>query len=413
MSTETSDQDLAAGPPDDSQIEIGPAVSGSEISSRRVGIIAAISAAESTDAVDAALLARLAPEDADLPFLRVPAGSVDRARPDRRYQLSTVRDYVDSQGRTKDVVVMRGDLETVLDAAKASRSVRALNRRNAQMVAQRGFRALAVATAPIAADQSVGDFTVYGIVPVRSLAQGDFRAEATTRPGEWVRVNLWTGLLRVQHWANVAAVFILSCTGYYIMDPFFGPWYRDGMDVGYLMGWIRLIHFVTAFLWLGIGLTRLVLLFISRDRYLRWRALWPLNSKSDLRNLGAVAKYYIFAAKEQPLYLAHNPLQQLTYTAVYIAGLGQMGVGFALYSLYHTSNPFWALVATPAHWIGIPNLRLLHALLMFFLWAFVIAHIYLAVRADSLERHGGVSSMLNGGVWLRRGSRPVDAPEVE
>ena len=46
------------------------------------------------------------------------------------------------------------------------------------------------------------------------------------------------------------------------------------------------------------------------------------------------------------------------------------------------------------------------------LWAFVIAHVYLAIRADSIERHGGVSSMVNGGVWLRRGAKPEDAPEV-
>lgn len=395
------------------QVEIGPPISGSAISSRRVGLLAAITSADSTDIVDQALAAQLQEEDAELPFIKVDPAHVDPANVERRYQLSTVRNYVDSQGRTKDVVVMRGDLEDVLDATKAPRDVKALNRRNAQMVAQRGFRSLAVATAPLSADGTLGPYTVYGIVPVRAHTTGNFRQDAAARPGEWVRVNVWTGLLRVQHWANVVAVFVLSCTGYYIMDPFFGPWYHDGVDTGYLMGWVRLIHFVTAFIWLGIGLTRLVLLFVSRDRYLRWRALWPLRTQEDLSNMGKVAQYYLFMRKEAPLYLAHNPLQQLTYTAVYIAGIAQMGVGFSIYSIYHMNNPFWRMVSTPANWVGVPNLRLLHALLMFFLWAFVIAHIYLAVRADSIERHGGVSSMLNGGVWLRRGSRPVDAPEVE
>jgi Ni,Fe-hydrogenase I cytochrome b subunit len=64
------------------------------------------------------------------------------------------------------------------------------------------------------------------------------------------------------------------------------------------------------------------------------------------------------------------------------------------------------------HLIGIPGVRLAHTMMMFALWAFVIVHVYLAVRADSLERHGGISSMINGGVWLRRGAKPVDAPEI-
>ncbi|MGI5951568.1 MAG: Ni/Fe-hydrogenase, b-type cytochrome subunit [Brooklawnia sp.] len=403
MSTDTA-------PP---QVEIGPPISGSEISSRRVGLLAAITSAASDDPVDQALGAHVHPDDTELPFIHVDDGQVDPARQDRRYQLATVRDYVDSSGRTKDVVVMRGDLEAVLDATKAPRNIRALNRRNAQMVAQRGYRSLAVATAPLAADGSLGEYTVYGIVPVRVAAPGDFQQDAAARPGEWVRVNLWTGLLRVQHWANVVAVFVLSCTGYYIMDPFFGPWHHDGIETGYFMGWVRMIHFVTAFLWLGIGLTRLVLLFISRDRYLRWRALWPLYNKEDVRNMGRTAQYYLFLRKDAPLYLAHNPLQQLTYTAVYVVGILQMAIGFSIYAVYHMDNPFWRLVATPANWVGLPNLRIAHTMIMFMLWAFVIAHIYLAVRADSIERHGGLSSMLNGGVWLRRGSRPVDAPEVE
>jgi Ni,Fe-hydrogenase I cytochrome b subunit len=45
-------------------------------------------------------------------------------------------------------------------------------------------------------------------------------------------------------------------------------------------------------------------------------------------------------------------------------------------------------------------------------WAFLMLHIYLAVRADTIERHGGLSAMISGGVWLRRGSHPVDDPNL-
>ena len=69
-------------------------------------------------------------------------------------------------------------------------------------------------------------------------------------------------------------------------------------------------------------------------------------------------------------------------------------------------------MATPNYLFGVPALRNFHVVIMFLFWAFVIAHIYLAFRADSTERNGGVSAMINGGVYLRRGSKPVDAPEV-
>lgn len=414
MTADTTAANPASQEPREAQgIEVGQPISGSHVSSRRVGLLAAVSAVGSTDPVDAALLDALEAESKNQPYLRVPQGLVDPARPDRRYQLATAPNFPDSSGNLHDIVVMRGDLEAVLHAANTPRSARVIHRKNAQMLTQRGYRVLAVASARLADDGTMSKYVVHGIVPVRPTAAGDFHSDVTRGVGGFVRVNIWTGLLRWQHWANVAAVFILSCTGYYIMDPFFGPWYFDGVETGYFMGWIRLIHFVTAFVWLGIGLTRLVLLFVSRDRYLRWRALWPLNTKDDLRYLGQVAAHYLFLRKEPPLYLGHNPLQQLTYTAVYGAGILQMIVGFGLYGIYHQSSTFWRIMSAPANVIGIPGLRLLHTMIMFFLWAFVIAHIYLAVRADSIERHGGVSSMLNGGVWLRRGSKPIDAPEVE
>ena len=57
-------------------------------------------------------------------------------------------------------------------------------------------------------------------------------------------------------------------------------------------------------------------------------------------------------------------------------------------------------------------LRLIHYLVM---WAFVIfipLHIYLVIRADNVERDGGLSAMVGGSVWIRRGSAPVDDPSL-
>lgn len=394
------------------RLTIGNSFSAGRLSESRVLALAAAAPADTTDPVDEAAATSLRADRPDIPVPVVDEEDVDPARLDRRYSLARVRAFPLSDGTTADLVVMRGDLTTVLKQAAIKREDRTILVKNADLATRRGCRPLGIATAPVDAEDRVGAFTMEGFVTVRPESLRGVSADMASSPGAWARVNVWSVSLRYQHWINVAMVFILSCSGYYIMDPFFGPTARAGEPTGFLMGWIRLIHFTAAFVWLVVGATRIVSAFTSRDRYLRWPTLWPLKSKRDLRLLGQVVKHYAFISEEGPLYLAHNPLQQLTYTALYVACGIQMATGFMLYGLYHQSVAFWMLVSTPVHWFGIAGVRLFHAMVMFGLWAFVIAHVYLAVRADSLERHGGLSAMINGGVWLRRGSHPVDAPEI-
>ncbi|MDR2347046.1 MAG: Ni/Fe-hydrogenase, b-type cytochrome subunit [Bifidobacteriaceae bacterium] len=371
--------------------------------------LAAVTCADSQDPVDLALAEALAANRADLAKPSVDRADFDPAKPDRRYSLAMVRYFPLQEDTRSDVVVMRGALEAVLAKASISRKDKALMRRNAAWAEARGWRALALATAPVSGRNKVGDFTVEGFVYVGSAASKEL---PNAGPSNWAWVQVWSASLRVQHWINVAIVFTLSCTGFIIMDPFFGPSDATSNEVGFLMGWVRLIHFAVGFLWILVGATRVVAAFTSRDRHLRWNAWWPLKTKRDVKHLVEVVGYYALLRQEAPLFLAHNPLQQITYTGIYIACGVQMATGLTLFGLYHQTNWFWELMALPTHWVGVPFIRLVHTLLMFFLWVFVIVHVYLAVRADSLERHGGISSMINGGVWLRRGSQPVDAPEV-
>jgi Ni/Fe-hydrogenase b-type cytochrome subunit len=391
------------------EVQVGGAFTLGELSEGVILGLAAVTSADSQDPVDLALRETLAADRPDLEKPPVLPEDADPATPSQRYKLTLVRYFPLRDGEHSDVVVMRGALEPVLAKAAISRKDKALIRRNASWALARGWRALTVATAPVTGRDQVGQFTVRGFVYV---GVGSPKPLPNEGPSNWTWVQVWSASLRVQHWLNVAVVFTLSCTGYIIMDPFFGPAAGQGDDVGFQMGWVRLIHFAVGFLWILVGLTRVVAAFTSRDRHLRWNAWWPLKTKTDVKRLGQVVGHYALISHEAPLYLAHNPLQQLTYTALYLACGVQMLTGLALFGLYHQTNWFWELMAAPTHWFGIPFIRLFHTLIMFFLWAFVIVHVYLAVRADSLERHGGISSMINGGVWLRRGAQPVDAPEI-
>ena len=392
-------------------IRVARAYSVRKLSPGRLLAMAAVAPFDSEDPVDVALHASLRVNRPDIVPIRVPEDEFSPATPKRKYSLVRVDDFP-VEDVPKNVMIMRGDMESVLAKATISREERTLFIRNAEVMRMSGQRCLAVASAEIAEDGTVGEFFVEGFVAMVLEKPSQVAKKFSSNPNEWVRINIWSATLRFQHWANMALIVIMSMSGYYIMNPFFGPAAETGHDVGYLMGWVRLIHYVSAYLWLGLGFSRLVLSFTAKDRQLRWRSLWPLNSYEDVKGLWGTIQYYLFLKKEGPLYLAHNPLQQFAYTGIYVMCLIQMLSGIVLYGLYNQTDWFWVIVAYPMHWMGVSTIRMIHALIMFVLWSFVIVHVYLATRADALERHGGVSSMVNGGVWLRRGAKPVDAPEI-
>jgi Ni/Fe-hydrogenase b-type cytochrome subunit len=393
------------------RIQIGtPASLGPTSSARLVALAAAAAPADSDDPVDLALLQETRAFYDERPMPPVETVSFEPATPERRYSVTRVRGLRLPDGTdVEELDVMRGDLRAVAAATRLSPDRRLLLMNNASYVGRRGYRPLAVATAPVSEDDA-GRFEVHGFVPVRTARAKGFRADVSSRPAEWVRVPVWPATLRWLHWLNVVAITLLTVTGYYIANPFF-----DGSrgGAGFFMGWVRFVHFAVAYGWVTLGLWRLYLLFFSRNRFVRWPALWPLKSRQDVRNMGRTISAYLLVHPENaPTYIAHNPLQQLTYTGIYVLALVEVVTGFGLYGLYHTDFWLWSLLQWPVGLLGEPLVRQLHYVIMLVFWIFVVLHIYLAVRADTLERHGGLSSIISGGVWLRKGSHPVDDPNL-
>ncbi|MCL1838043.1 MAG: cytochrome b/b6 domain-containing protein [Propionibacteriaceae bacterium] len=411
----TSTDQLEKPPPTKAKLIAGTAFSVGKISEARIIALAAASAPDSTDPVDLAIKKTLRRDYPQLQMPEVDARDVDPATAERKYSLTRVREYPREDGTKEDLVVMRGELQAILPKVKKRLESRSVFKKKAKIAIQRGWRPLAVAVAHVKEDGTVGPFTLHGFVSIGHKTGGEEAndADIASGPATWARIYVWSPSLRVQHWANVALVFILSCSGYFILDPFFGSTSVTGEPSGYLMGYVRFLHFCAAFAWLVTGLTRIWAAFTSSDRYLRLSSLWPLKKKEDFVNLGKTFQHYTFIKTESPMYLAHNPLQQLTYTGVYVLCGVQMLTGFTLFGLYHQDNWFWAFMATPIHIFGVAYIRLFHTIVMFLLWGLVIGHVYLVFRADSVERHGGLSAMINGGVWVQRGTQPVDAPKVE
>jgi Ni/Fe-hydrogenase b-type cytochrome subunit len=176
----------------------------------------------------------------------------------------------------------------------------------------------------------------------------------------------------------------------------------------YLMGWVRFLHFAAAAVLVATVIVRVYWLFAG-NKYERWVALFPVRPR-DWVNLVKQVKYYLMIQPEKaPHYLGHNPLQQLSYTAVYGLALLQVITGFALYGQSDPGGFFFTVFG----WIGpllggMPVVRFVHHVATWGFLTFIPIHIYLATRADLLERGGAISSIISGGRFVPSRQEFVD-----
>lgn len=224
-------------------------------------------------------------------------------------------------------------------------------------------------------------------------------------PGyKWV--YLWGTPLRVMHWAAALSIVVLAVTGFYIGKPYFMT--SGEPSSHFLMGWMRFLHFGAAGLLVATGIVRLYWMFAG-DKYERLAALFPVKPR-DWINMFKQAKYYLMIKPEQaPHYLGHNPMQQLSYTGIYVLALLMVATGFALYG---QSNP-GGLIYTLTNWIGalvggLQRVRFIHHVASWAFLIFIPIHVYLATRADVMEHSGTISSIFTGGRFVRSDVKYVD-----
>ena len=206
------------------------------------------------------------------------------------------------------------------------------------------------------------------------------------------RVYVWEVPVRIFHWAHVASIAVLAFTGYYIGHPFITVPSETAQT--YLMGWMRAIHFVSAFVF-GLGFLARVYWFFVGNRYASWREWIPV-SRERWAFFWKQFKYYIFLERERPLYPGHNPVAGLSYAVVGLMILIQGLTGFALYAEPY-SGGFWrAAFGWLLDLFGNQTLRMIHHTLMWLFAAFFIVHLYMAVLGEIEEQNATITSIVSG-----------------
>jgi len=218
-------------------------------------------------------------------------------------------------------------------------------------------------------------------------------------PVEYKQVYLWHWPVRGMHWIAALCIVTLIVTGFYIGRPYFST--SGQASDHFLMGWVRFVHFLAAGVLVATAILRAYWLFAG-NQFERWKALFPVG-RADWVNLVRVLKAYLFIEPEKaPHYMGHNPLQQVTYTALYAVALTQVVTGFYMYGLADPGGFFF----TTFGWVGAllggaQVVRFVHHVLLWFWLIFVPIHVYLTIRADVVHKESRVSSIISGERYVR------------
>lgn len=204
------------------------------------------------------------------------------------------------------------------------------------------------------------------------------------------KVYVWEFPIRFTHWIITLCILILSVTGFYIGRPFI---YASSSEQ-YIMGWMRLIHYIAAYIFMMSMIIRIYWAFMG-NKYASYKEWFPFSAKR-FKDLIGTLKFYLFLSKEPPYAVGHTALAGLTYLIVFAIFIFQIISGFAIYSVTH-SGAIWTVLGG---WLlGImylPTIRLYHHLFMYVILAFSLMHIYITWYSACKEKNGLMLSILSG-----------------
>ena len=204
---------------------------------------------------------------------------------------------------------------------------------------------------------------------------------------ERVRLYVWQAPVRITHWVTVTCIVVLSITGAYIADPFLIP------PGGSVMGTVRLIHVLTAVIFLTSGLVRTIWLLVG-NRFARWSAFIP-TSRNQATELFRQAGYYGFVRREIPKVLGHNQLAATAYLALFALLFLETVTGFTLDGI-NGAQPAQSLFGWVSDLFGPQLVRQIHHLSMWAILAIALFHVYSCVLVDHIEHNGLMSSIFSG-----------------
>lgn len=210
---------------------------------------------------------------------------------------------------------------------------------------------------------------------------------------------IYPAAVRAWHWLHALAITVLAVTGYLIANPL--PSMTGEASDHFLMGYLRLTHFIAAFVF-ATGLFVRIYLAIIGNEYARELFIVPVWRREWWGRVWHEVKFYAFVTRKMSKNPGHNPLAQFFMWAINVVlALFMVCTGFALYS-QGTGAGSWADTMFGWVFVLVPSsqtVRMWHLMGMWLMLLFIIIHIYMVIRAEFMSRQNGVRVMLDG--WRR------------
>ncbi|MEN8138873.1 MAG: Ni/Fe-hydrogenase, b-type cytochrome subunit [Bacteroidota bacterium] len=208
------------------------------------------------------------------------------------------------------------------------------------------------------------------------------------------RVYVFSAPTRTFHWLNVFVLALLIPTGLIIGNP---PALLIGTDASanYWFGWVRLIHFSAAYIFIFNWIFRIYWSFMG-NKWEGWRNFVPYNWKF-IKEIGKVLKYDIFLHRtKEHIGIGHNALAGASYFGLFLLSIAITLTGLALYAPMSTYE-FLAVFTVVTDMFGDEmTVRFIHHILMWLFVIFTVIHVYLVLFHDYVEGRGETSSMVGG-----------------
>ena len=214
------------------------------------------------------------------------------------------------------------------------------------------------------------------------------------------RIYVWELPVRFYHWVNFVCVLVLMVTGYLIGNPV-SIEYADEAYQPYWFGTVRMLHFVTAFVFFFNFLVRIYWGFVG-NRYARWDNFIPHRAE-QFREVFRVLRVDVLQTQATGIVsTGHNTLAGFIYFLSFVVFLFQASTGFALYSSMSSSFLPGLFAWVVPLMGGDFAVRQWHHALMWFFVVFAIVHVYLVFYHDYVEGRGVTSSMAGGWKFVEK-----------
>ena len=226
----------------------------------------------------------------------------------------------------------------------------------------------------------------------------------TTPTNDFKRVLVWELPVRLFHWLNALCITVLAITGFIIADP---PAIMSSAEASesYWFGTIRVIHFITAYIFLANAIVRIYWAFRG-NYYSNWRAFLPLSKKARKNILHVVKIDVLLQNEEEEVYknisVGHNYMASFSYVILFFLALVQIFTGFGLYA---PTSGWW--LPKLFEWVpdflgGDVTTRSIHHISTWLFIIFTLIHVYLVSYHDWLEGRAESSSMISGYKFVRK-----------